>query len=318
MTTGPDCPQKRLVFIGGGTGLSVLLKGVKKYTNQITAIVTVSDDGGSSGILRQELGILATGDIRNCLVALAETESLMEQLFRHRFSYGSTMQGHSLGNLLLAGMTEITGDFASAIRKISEVLAIRGKVLPSTVDNVHLGAIMEDKSLVYGETAIREQAGKIEQVFLVPGNCAPVPEALDSIRRADVIVLGPGSLYTSILPNLLVGDLKRALIAAPGKKAYICNIMTEHGETDCFTAADHVRALYRYVGEGFLQSVVVNLAPVDTSRRARYQLEAAQPVDPCVEELTRMGLEVKAEDLLAPSSLAWHDSDKLARLILEL
>jgi uncharacterized cofD-like protein len=313
-----DASEKRMVFMGGGTGLSVLLKGIKRYTDQITAIVTVSDDGGSSGILRQELGILATGDIRSCLVALAETEPLMEQLFRHRFSYGNTIQGHSLGNLLLAAMTEITGDFSSAIQNISQVLAVRGKVLPSTLDNVHLGAIMADQSLVYGETAIREHDQAIARIFLVPEDCSPVPEALDSIRQADVIVIGPGSLYTSILPNLLVEDIRRALAAAAGKKVYISNIMTERGETDHFTAADHVRALHRYVRSDFIQYVVVNEASVDKTRLSRYRLESAVPVDPSVAELQAMGIRVLAQDLLSDSELAWHDSDKLARLIMTI
>jgi uncharacterized cofD-like protein len=313
-----NTPEKQMVFIGGGTGLSVLLKGIKQYPAQITAIVTVSDDGGSSGILRQELGIPATGDIRSCLVALAETEPLMEQLFRHRFYYGDTIQGHSLGNLLLAAMTEITGDFASAIQKISQVLAVRGQVLPSTLDNVHLGAIMADKALVHGETAIREYGGRIEKVFLVPGDCRPVPEALASIRQADVIVMGPGSLYTSILPNLLVEDIRQALIAAPAKKVYISNIMTEHGETDHFTAADHVRTLHQYVGDGFIQYAVVNRTAIDSSRLSRYRLEAAVPVVPDWEGLQALGVRVIAEDLLSGSELAWHDSDKLARLIMNI
>ena len=310
--------EKHLVFLGGGTGLSVLLKGVKCYTDQITAIVTVSDDGGSSGILRQELGIVAPGDVRNCLVALAETETLMEQLFQHRFNYGDTLQGHSLGNLLLAGMTEITGDFASAIKKISQVLAVRGKVLPSTLNNVHLGAIMTDKSVIYGETAIRECEQKIEKLFLVPEKCSAVKDAIDSIYEADVVVLGPGSLYSSLIPNLLVEDIREAVTQTAGKRVYVSNIMTEKGETDQYTAADHVRTLNSYLQTNCIDYVIVNQAPIDPTRLSRYEMESAQPVDPCIEELKGMGIEVLAGDLLSHSPLAWHDSQRLAHLIMSI
>ncbi|HBK54103.1 MAG TPA: hypothetical protein DDZ44_09225, partial [Syntrophomonas wolfei] len=195
--------EAKVVVIGGGTGLSVLLKGLKNYTSRLTAVVTVSDDGGSSGRLRAEMGVLPPGDIRNCLVALAETETLMDKVFQHRFNHPGSLKGHNLGNLLLVALTEIAGDFISAIQEVSKVLKVRGRVLPATLEHVALGARMKDGMLIYGETSIRNYGGEIESLFLVPEKCLPVPDALEAIMEADIIVLGPGSLYSSIIPNLL-------------------------------------------------------------------------------------------------------------------
>jgi uncharacterized cofD-like protein len=308
--------EPAIVVIGGGTGLSVLLKGLKRYTSRLTAVVTVSDDGGSSGRLRNELGVLPPGDIRNCLVALAETETLMDKVFQHRFRQEGSLQGHNLGNLLLAAMTEITGDFVSAIRETSKVLAVRGKVIPATLERITLGAIMADGKRITGETAIREYGEKIQEIFLLP-QCSPVPDTLQAIAEADAIVIGPGSLYTSIIPNLLVKGIGEAINASPAVTFYISNIMTEQGETDEFTAADHLRVISRYSGEQLIDYAVINCGAIDENRLKRYQEERAVPVKASREEIEKMGISVIEQDLVSDTDVAWHDSDKLARVILD-
>lgn len=314
MNTGTNEPA--IVVIGGGTGLSVLLKGLKKYTSRLTAVVTVSDDGGSSGRLRAELGVLPPGDIRNCLVALAETETLMDKVFQHRFRQGESLQGHNLGNLLLVAMTEITGDFVSAIREVSKVLAVRGKVIPATLERVTLGAIMADGNQVTGETAIRNYRGAIQELFLIP-ECSPVPETLQAIEEADAIIIGPGSLYTSIIPNLLVEGISEAIALSPAVRFYISNIMTELGETDDFTAADHLQVISRYSGQQLIEHAVINSGNIDELRLRRYQEEKAMPVRTAREEILKMGINIIERDLVSDTDVAWHDSDKLARVIIE-
>lgn len=310
--------EAKIVVIGGGTGLSVLLKGLKSYTSHLTAVVTVSDDGGSSGRLRAELGVLPPGDIRNCLVALAETETIMDKVFQHRFCQSGSLQGHNLGNLLLVALTEITGDFVSAIKEVSEVLAVRGKVIPATLEHVRLGALMQDGVLIEGETSIREYGAGIEQLFLVPDHCLPVPETLNAIMEADAIVLGPGSLYTSIIPNLLVKGIAGALAESPARKIYVSNIMTEQGETDNFTASDHLQVIMKYAAQPIIDYVVVNNGRIDEQRLVRYQSEKAVPVVVNPQEIKDLGITMIAEDLVSDSPLAWHDSDKLARVIVSL
>ena len=260
--------EPAIVVIGGGTGLSVLLKGLKRYTSRLTAMVTVSDDGGSSGRLRSELGVLPPGDIRSCLVALAETETLMDKVFQHRFLQGGSLQGHNLGNLLLVAMTEITGDFISAIREVSKVLAVRGKVLPATLEPVTLGGMMADGNRVLGETAIRDYPASIKEVFLMP-ECGPLPETLQAIHEADAIIIGPGSLYTSIIPNLLVKGVIEAIASSPAPKFYISNIMTEQGETDSFTAADHLKVIQKHSGKQIIDYAIVNCGKIDEERLMR-------------------------------------------------
>ncbi|MDH7497650.1 MAG: YvcK family protein, partial [Syntrophomonadaceae bacterium] len=230
----------RLVAIGGGTGLAVLLRGLKRYTRNLTAVVTVSDDGGSSGRLRGELGVLPPGDIRNCLVAMAETETLMDRVFQHRFQAGDGLKGHSLGNLLLVAMEEITGDLVSAIKEVSKVLAVRGRVLPATLQQVVLAAELRNGVLMTGETAIRQAEEGIHRVFLLPPDCRPLDETLEAIAAAEAVILGPGSLYTSLIPNLLVRGVAEALRCSPAPKIYVANIMTEKGETDGHTLSDHL------------------------------------------------------------------------------
>lgn len=308
----------KIVVIGGGTGLSVMLKGLKKYTDQITAVVTVSDDGGSSGRLRAELGILPPGDIRNCLVAMAETETLMDEIFQHRFTSGSGIAGHNLGNLLMIAMAEITGDFVSAIKEVSRVLAVRGKVIPATLEHVTLGAWMSDGAIINGETAIRNYTQKIEKVFLIPETCLPVPASIDAIMEADAIVLGPGSLYTSIIPNLLVEGVSEAIAKSSATKIYVSNIMTEQGETDNFSALDHLRVIMQYVEEPIIDYVVLNTGKIDDWRLERYREEQAVPVVDTYQQIRDMGFEVIAEDLVSNTEVAWHDTDKLARVILKI
>lgn len=308
--------EPAIVVIGGGTGLSVLLKGLKRYTSRITAMVTVSDDGGSSGRLRTELGVLPPGDIRNCLVALAETETLMDKVFQHRFLQGGSLQGHNLGNLLLVAMAEITGDFISAIREVSKVLAVRGKVLPATLEPVILGGIMADGNQVIGETAIRDYPSSIMEIFLIP-ECGPLPETLEAINEADAIIIGPGSLYTSIIPNLLVKGIIEAIISSRAPKFYISNIMTEEGETDNFTAADHLRVIQKHTGKQIIDYAVVNSGKLDEERLKRYIEEKAVPVRSSSDEIVQMGINIIARDLVSDTEVAWHDADKLARVILE-
>jgi uncharacterized cofD-like protein len=308
--------EPAIVVIGGGTGLSVLLKGLKKHTSRITAMVTVSDDGGSSGRLRTELGVLPPGDIRNCLVALAETETLMNKVFQHRFLQGGSLQGHNLGNLLLVAMTEITGDFISAIREVSKVLAVRGKVLPATLEPIILGGIMTDGNQVLGETAIRDYPASIKEIFLVP-ECGPLPETLQAISEADAIIIGPGSLYTSIIPNLLVKGIIEAITSSRAPKFYISNIMTEEGETDNFTAADHLRVIQRHTGKQIIDYAVVNSGKIDEERLKRYIEEKAVPVRSSSDEIAKMGINIIERDLVSDTEVAWHDADKLARVILE-
>ncbi len=308
--------EPKVVVLGGGTGLAVLLKGLKKYTGNITAIVTVSDDGGSSGRLRAELGVLPPGDIRNCLVALAETETLMDQVFQHRFNQGDGLKGHNLGNLLLVAMTEITGDFISAIKEVSRVLAVRGQVLPATLEHVSLGACMDDGVTVWGETLIRDYGGRISKLFLSP-ECEPVPEALSALAEADAIIIGPGSLYTSIVPNLVVKGIADAIAASNAVSFYVGNIMTEKGETDAFTAGDHLRVIFDHVGRQLIDYYIVNSGEVDEARLHRYREEKAVPVQIDREKIKTTGVQLIEADLIGDDHVAWHDSDKLARIIMQ-
>lgn len=308
----------RIVVIGGGTGLSVLLKGLKQYTDQLTAVVTVSDDGGSSGRLKTELGILPPGDIRNCLVALAETETLMDKVFQHRFKQGQGISGHNLGNLLMVAMTEITGDFVSAIKEVSKVLAVRGQVIPATLESVNLGAEMSDGAVIIGETAIRGYEKNITRLFLIPSKCLPVPASIDAIMAADAIVIGPGSLYTSIIPNLLVEGVSDAMMQSKAVKIYVSNIMTEQGETDDFSALDHIKTILHYAQYPVIDYAVLNTGKIDEIRLSRYLQEQAVPVDASYQQILDLGIKVLAEELVAEDELAWHDTHKLARAIIKI
>ncbi|MGQ9674598.1 MAG: gluconeogenesis factor YvcK family protein [Chloroflexota bacterium] len=304
----------RIVAIGGGTGLSTLLRGLKEYTEHITAIVTVADDGGSSGRLRRELGILPPGDFRQCIVALADVEPLMTKLFQYRFGEGSGLEGHSFGNLFIAAMSAITGNFESALQESSRVLAVRGQVLPSTLSNVTLCAEFDDQVVVSGEHLITERRRPIRQVFLDPPNVPGYPEAARAIERADLIVIGPGSLYTSVIPNLLVKDIANAVRRSKAIKIYVCNVAAQAGETDGFSVGDHVRTLASVLGEDVFDYVLANrnLRAV-TARGSKYRpVRLDRRVNP------NQRHRVVLADLVDTNSGRLHDPVKLAQSIIRL
>ncbi|MEP6635748.1 MAG: uridine diphosphate-N-acetylglucosamine-binding protein YvcK [Acidobacteriota bacterium] len=317
-----------LVAIGGGTGLSTLLAGLKRrvgkqdgdfWIENLAAIVTVSDDGGSSGRLREELQMLPPGDIRNCMIALSEDSSLLSRLFRHRFRGDGDLGGHSFGNLFLAALTEVTGDFVEAVRLSSEVLASKGHIYPATINDVRLVAELEDGTVVRGESHITASLSKIRNLRLEPEQCLPLPEALTALRSADVITVGPGSLYTSLLPNLLVARVARAIGDSPATKIFICNLMTQPGETDGYTARQHLETVKQYAPEIHFDFVVVNSQPVSEGQRERYAAEGAQqigfqgdPIDTAIDGET----EIVRTGLLDEGEQARHDSDGLARVVI--
>ncbi|RAK19982.1 putative cofD-like protein [Anoxybacillus vitaminiphilus] len=311
--------QPKIVIIGGGTGLPVLLRGLKQYPVDITAIVTVADDGGSSGRLRDELDIPPPGDIRNVLAALSDVEPLIEELFQHRFQNGNGLSGHSLGNLILAAMTSITGDFVNAIREMSKVLNVRGKVLPAANRSVVLHAEMEDGTIVSGESKIPYSGKKIKKVFLTPEHIEPLPETIEEIRSADLIVVGPGSLYTSILPNLLVPKIGEEVCKAKAKKIYICNVMTQAGETLNYTASDHVKALYNHMNCAFLDTILVNDENIPDEIQKRYAKELAEPVKYDIENLKQLGLSIIHDSIISyEDNVIRHDTNKVAALLVSL
>ena len=311
--------KKKIVVIGGGTGLSVLLRGLKTFPVDITAIVTVADDGGSSGRLRNELNIPPPGDVRNVLTALSEVEPLVEQLFQHRFENGNGLSGHSLGNLLLAGMTSITGDFARGIAEISRVLNVRGKVLPAANRSIILHAQMCDGTIVSGESKIPQIGKRIKRVFLTPEKITPLRESLRAIEEADLIVIGPGSLYTSVLPNLLVPGISREIIKAKAKRIYICNVMTQKGETENYTASEHVKTLFEHCGEGMLDSIIVNEEIIPDYIIKRYQEEGAAPVVYDEDKLKKFNLNIIHDNfLLYQDNMIRHNAMKVSELLLKL
>jgi len=314
------CQLKRgpkIVVVGGGTGLSALLRGLKEYTSNLTAIVTVADDGGSSGRLRKELGVLPPGDVRNCLVALAEKEDLMEELFSYRFTSG-TLKGHSLGNLFLAGLAGKYGDFQKGIEHVAKVFALKGEVYPSTLAQVTLKAYFEDGRAINGETAIRTTPGKIKYLKIVPANCKPLPGALKAIREADLIVLGPGSLYTSVLPNLLVSGLRDEIARAKAPCVYVCNIMTEPGETDNYTVADHLRVIMEHAGEDLVDAVLAAKEQIPKHVLERYWAEGADIVRGNAASVEKMGVAYFESSFYTGGDVVRHDPDRLAKELLRL
>lgn len=311
---------KKIVAVGGGTGLSSLLRGLKHFSHNLTAIVTVADDGGSSGRLRAELGVLPPGDIRNCVAALAKEESLFTELFQYRFSAGDGLKGHSFGNLFLTAMTEITGNFETAIAACSEVLAIKGQVLPATLDDMHLWAELEQGQLVKGESNIAAAKGKIEHIGCIPANPTALPASIKAIKSAEVIVLGPGSLYTSIIPNLLVPEIRDAIANARVPRIYVCNIMTQPGETDDYTVSDHIKAIERVCGQQLFDLVIVNQQPLSPQALAKYAQEGSYPVTIDQAELDSLGCQVIFADILdedRKTHCIRHDSWKIAKIIAE-
>lgn len=308
--------QPRIVIIGGGTGLPVLLRGLKQYPVDITAVVTVADDGGSSGRLRSALDIPPPGDIRNVLAAMSDVEPLIEEMFQHRFATANELSGHSLGNLILAAMTSITGDFFHAIQEMSKVLNVRGKVLPAANQSVVLHAEMEDGTVVSGESKIPYSGKRIKRVFLTPQEITSLPETINAIKQADLILIGPGSLYTSILPNLLVPKLGQAVCDSKAKKVYICNLMTQAGETFDYTASDHVKAIYDHMNCQFIDTILVNNEDIPKHIRERYSEEKAKPVIYDTGALYDLGLEVIHGEIVSlKDGMIRHDTKEVAKVI---
>ena len=307
----------KIVAIGGGTGLSTLLRGLKRSTSNITAVVTVTDDGGSSGRLQKELGILPPGDIRNCLVALSDDEALVTDLFRYRFSEGEGLTGHSFGNLFLAAMTGITGNFDKAVKESSRVLNIKGRVVPSTLDTVRLCARLVDGTVVCGETNISSSHEPIAEVTLEPSGAQPLGEVLEAIANADAIVLGPGSLYTSVLPNFLVDGIARSVRDARAVKMYVCNVMTQPGETDAFTASAHVRALIAHAGARVCDYAIVNEEPPQRLLEV-YADEGQVPVDADNAAIAALGVRVVCANVISETENVRHDPQRLADVVLRL
>lgn len=314
----------RIVTIGGGHGLSALLMGLKKYTTNLIAVVTVADSGGSSGKLREEFDIIPPGDIRNCLVALADAPALVGNLFQYRFKKDSALKGHNFGNLFITAMNEVTGDFKKAIEESSRVLAVRGKVLPSTLNKVSLVAEFKDGTMAEGEAVIPEKRKPIRKVHLKsldPGSgqkIRPVLEVIEAVRNAQIIVIGPGSLYTSILPNLVIEEIAQAVRESQALKVYVCNVMTQPGETDGFTAFDHVRVLAEHSRSKIFDYCLINTKIPNEELLAKYRKENALPVIPDAARIKSAGYKVVESDLLHATDFVRHDSDKLARVIIGL
>lgn len=318
----PRANGPRVAAIGGGNGLSTMLRGLKNYTENLTAIVTVADDGGGSGRLREDLGMLPPGDIRNCMEALANTEPLMRQLMHYRFTEGS-LAGQSFGNLFLAALNGISPSFDAAVRRMSEVLAITGRVLPVTTSDVQLQAEFENGASVIGESRITEckkaQDCRIRRVSLIPERPRALPEALEAIRQAEMIVLGPGSLYTSIIPNLLVDGIVEAIQGSDALKVYVCNIMTQDGETEGYTVSDHIEALFQHSAPGLFNLCLTNSAPIPEEMVRRYAQEGAEPIRCDEDACHALGVEVLRCPLAAVGSgFVRHDSGNLARELIQI
>jgi len=313
--------------MGGGTGLSALLEGLKHYARpadpgtpavDITAIVTVTDDGGSSGRLRREFDVLPPGDIRNCMVALSEDSALMSRLFQHRFQAGRGLKGHSFGNLFLMALTQIMGDFPDAVKASSEVLNIAGRIYPATTANVALEATLENGAKVVGETNISRSTRPIRRVRLIPRKAKPLAATLSAIADADAITLGPGSLFTSVVPNLLVEGIPAAIAKSPGLKAYFVNLMWQPGETTEFSASDHIRAIHKHAGGKFLDYAVINIRPIPSAMKKRYAKEAAMPVENDIGAIFKMGLKVMAGNLAQHGGKVRHDPATTAAVVVKL
>jgi uncharacterized cofD-like protein len=311
--------KPKIVVFGGGTGLSVLLRGLKRLPIDITAIVTVADDGGSSGRLREELKMPPPGDIRNVIAALSEVEPLVEELFQHRFKSGTGLVGHSLGNLLLAAMSNITGDFVTGIQEVSKVLNVRGKVLPAANQRVVLCAEMEDGTIVKGESKIPLVEKKINKVYLKPNNIEALPESLREINDADLIVIGPGSLYTSILPSLLVPKIADQIMKAKAKKVYVCNVMTQAGETIGYKASDHLQALQDHLGTNFIDAIIVNSEEIPNELIDAYGAKGQRAVTYDENRLKSFSVEVISDKITySHDGLIRHDAKKLSNILLSL
>ena len=308
----------RVVAVGGGNGLAALLRGLKAHTSNLTAVVTMADDGGSSGLLRRDMGMPPPGDLRNCLVALADDESIMSQLFQYRFPNDGGLQGHSFGNLFMAALAEVTGDFERAVQESTHVLKVHGRVLPSTLDDVVLHAQLEGGGQVSGESTITAAERLPRRVWLTPAAPRALPQAIAALRRADLVILGPGSLYTSVIPNLLIPEVRAAIKETRGSVVYVCNVMTQPGETDGYTAADHLDALYRHGLTGLVDVVLVNDAPVSADLVASYQRLGARTVVADEDRLKGAGVKVTHAHVAAESNVVRHDSARLAQALIRI
>ena len=308
----------RVVAIGGGNGLAALLRGLKSHTSNLTAVVTMADDGGSSGLLRRDMGMPPPGDLRNCLVALADDESLMSQLFQYRFPDVGGLQGHSFGNLFLAALAEVTGDFARAVQESTHVLKVRGRVLPSSLDDLVLHAQLEGGDQVSGESTITAAERLPRRVWLTPAAPRPLPQVIAAIAGADLVVLGPGSLYTSVIPNLLIAEVRDAIKDTRAWVVYVCNVMTQSGETDGYTAGDHLDALYRHGLTGLVDVVLVNDAPVSDDVAANYRRFGARPVAVDERRLKEQGVKVIHAAMATESGVVRHDSASLTQALLRV
>jgi uncharacterized cofD-like protein len=323
--------ELRVVAIGGGTGLSTLLKGLKRYVTtpalavsgqptirELSGIVTVSDDGGSSGRLRKDFNMLPPGDIRNCIVALSEDEALLSKLFQHRFQKGSGLEGHSFGNLFLAALTSITGDFAEAVRLSSEILLTRGHIYPATMTSVELEALLEDGTRVRGETKITASKGKISELVLIPADVEPLPQTLKAIAAADLITIGPGSLFTSLIPNLLTRGIPEAILGSPAIKVFVCNLMTQVNESLSLAASDHIRALNEHAGVQLFDYALLNRKPVSAEMKAKYALEGASQIVVDLEAIEALGVCPVLGDYLEEGAVARHATDRVAHDLMAL
>jgi uncharacterized cofD-like protein len=321
----------RVVAIGGGTGLSTLLRGLRRHVtvagqtssapgpiSDLAAVVTVTDDGGSSGRLRKGFNMLPPGDLRNCMVALSEEEDLLTQLFSHRFQGGDALKGHSFGNLFVAALTEITGDFGQAIQLASRILATRGRIYPVTTANATLVARMEDGSLVRGETKITASKSRIVELMLDPPDAAPLKETLDAIERANLITVGPGSLYTSLITNLLVDGIPEALAAARGVRVYICNLMTQANESLGLTASEHIERIYEHTRAPIFDCALVNTAPFSAETLARYAAQGAAPIVPDIKRIEALGVRCIAGDFASEESVVRHAAGRVTGALLAL
>lgn len=307
----------KIVAVGGGTGLSMLLKGIKNITNNVTAVVTVGDDGGSSGRLREDMGILPPGDIRNCIAALADDEDLITKLFQYRFKSGEGLEGHSFGNLFLTALCSITGDMVRAVKESSNVLSIRGRVLPSTLDDMKLVAEMEDGRIIHGESNIPEAHGKIKRLFTNPRKCRALEDVIEAIKEADLIILGPGSLYTSVIPNLLIEEISQEIAKSHAKKIYVCNIMTQPGETDNYTVSEHLKALMQHANsKNIVDAVLVNDC-IPANLAQKYELAGSYPVKIDFENIKKLGVTLFPKKLIEDSREGYvrHSSNRVARAI---
>ena len=306
----------KVVTIGGGTGLSVLLRGLKKYPLEITAIVTVADDGGSSGKIRSDMNIPSPGDIRNVIAALSDVEPYLEKMFQYRFDSGE-VKGHPVGNLMIAAMTDIHGDFSTAVKVMSRILNVRGTVLPTTNDIATLNAVLSDGEIIRGESSITKAGGVIDHVYITPSRVKPNEDVLKAIEEADYIIMGPGSLYTSIIPNLVISNVSEKIRESKAKKIYVCNVMTQHGETDNYSVCDHIVAINKHVEENIFDLVIANSREFDDSILSKYHKEKQEPVKIDQEKIKELGIKlIKNNDVgIVDNNTIRHNADKVSELI---